>query len=93
MSINKETIGGMAGTTISAVGTGIQTSEVLRTISLILTIIGSIITIAMALSNWWKQAKKDGKITKDEIKDGVSIIKNGADNIKEIITKKDKEGK
>ena len=38
-------------------------------ISLILTIMGTIITIAMALLNWYKQAKRDGKITKDEIKD------------------------
>lgn len=88
--LNKETKGGIFGTIISAIGTGIQTSEILKTISLILTIIGSIITIAMALSNWWKQAKKDGKITKDEVKDAVKIIKDGTEN---IIKKEDKEGK
>lgn len=93
MPINKETIGGMVGTTISAIGTGIQTSEVLRIISLVLTIIGSIITIAMALSNWWKQAKKDGKITKDEIKEGANIIAKGVSEVQEIIKSKDKEGK
>lgn len=93
MSINKETIGGMVGTTISAIGTGIQTSEVLRIISLVLTIIGSIITIAMGLSNWWKQAKKDDKITKDEIEEGAKIIANGVSEVQEIIKSKDKEGK
>lgn len=88
MLLNKETIGGAVGTTISAVGTGIQTNEILQKISLILTILGSIITIAMALSNWWKKAKKDGKITKDEVKDAVKIITDGT---KDIIKKEDKE--
>ena len=70
--MNKETIGGVVGTSVSAVGTGMQTNEVLQRISIILTIVGTIITIVMALVNWWKNAKKDGKITKDEIE----IIKN-----------------
>ena len=93
MLLNKETKGGVIGTILSALGTGIQTNEVLQTISLIITITGSIITIAMAISNWWKQAKKDGKITKDEVKDGVDIIKDGAKTINSLINKKDKEGK
>lgn len=93
MPLNKETKGGFIGTILSALGTGIQTNEVLQTISLIITITGSIITIAMAISNWWKQAKKDGKITKDEVKDGVNIIKDGTKTINSLINKKDKEGK
>ena len=89
--MNKEVIGGVIGTSISAVGTGMQTNEVLQTISIVLTIIGSLITIGMALINWWKNAKKDGKITKDEIKDGVDIIVGGVEDIKDKL--EDKEDK
>ena len=90
--MNKEVVGGMCGTALSAVGTGLQTSEVLQIISLVLTIIGSLITIAMAIINWWKKAKADGKITSDEIQEGIEIIQDGLDDLKDK-TKEDKEDK
>lgn len=89
--MNKEVIGGIVGTSVSAVGTGLQTNEILQAISLILTIIGTIITIIMALLNWWKKAKKDGKIDKEEIKDGIDIIMGGVKDIQDIT--EDKEEK
>ena len=89
--MNKEVVGGIVGTGVTAVGTGLQTNEVLQAISIILTIIGTLITIAMALTNWWKNAKKDGKITKDEINDGVDIIVGGVEDIKDKLN--DKEDK
>ena len=82
--MNKEVYGGIAGTITSIVGTSMQTNELLQMISLILTIIGTIITIAMALLNWYKQAKKDGKIDSNEIKDAIDILDDGASKIKEI---------
>ena len=88
--MNKEVVGAMSGTALSAVGTGLQTSEVLQIISLVLTIIGSLITIAMAIINWWKKAKADGKITSDEIQEGIEIIQDGLDDLKDK-TKEDKE--
>ena len=90
--MNKEVVGSIVGTSVTAVGTGLQTNEVLQAISIVLTIIGSCITIAMALMNWWKNAKKDGKITKDEIKDGIDIVVGGVEDIKDKINK-DKEEK
>ena len=87
--MNKEVVGGVIGTSISAVGTGMQTNEILQTISIVLTIIGSLITIGMAVINWWKNAKKDGKITKDEIKDGIDIIVGGVDDIKDKLEDKE----
>ena len=89
--MNKETIGGIIGTGLSATGTAIQTNEILQTISIVLTIIGTLITITMAIINWWRNAKKDGKITKEEIKDGVDIVVNGVNAIKDKI--EDKEEK
>ena len=91
MTNTKEVVGGIIGTSVSAVGTGLQTNELLQTISLVLTIVGTCITIAMAIINWWKKAKEDGKITKDEIKDGVDIIVDGVKTIQDIT--KDKEDK
>ena len=88
--MNKEVVGAMSGTALSAVGTGLQTSEVLQIISLVLTIIGSLITIAMAIINWWKKAKADGKITSDEIQEGIEIIQDGLNDLKDK-TKEDKE--
>ena len=90
--MNKEVVGGICGTTLSAVGTSLQTSEVLQIISLVLTIIGSLITIAMAITNWWKKAKADGKITSEEIQEGVQIIQDGIKTLKDK-TQEDKEEK
>lgn len=89
--MNKEIIGGTIGTILSAIGTSLQTNELLETISLIITIIGGIITfIIMPLINWYKNAKKDGKIDKDELKDGINIIVDGSNKVKEEID--DKKG-
>lgn len=88
-----ELIGGSIGTALSAVGTGLQTNNVLQTISLVITIIGGLITfIIVPIINWYKNAKKDGKIDKDEIKDGVDIIVKGSEKLKDKIDNK-KEGK
>lgn len=89
--MNKEVIGGVVGTSMSIVGTGLQPNEVLQTISLILTIIGALITIIMGLVNWYKKVMEDNKITKEEYEEGVDIVKNGVEDIKEIIDKKDKK--
>ena len=87
--IDNELIGGTIGTTLSFIGTTMQTNEVLQTISIIITIIGGLITfIIMPLVNWYKSAKKDGKIGTEELKDGINIIVDGSEKIKEEIDKK-----
>lgn len=80
--MQKELITGVVGTTLGAVGTAVQTNEVLETISLIITIIGAIISfILVPIISWYKRAKEDNKITKDEIKEGVDIISNGINQV------------
>lgn len=87
--MEKELIGGTIGTALSAVGTGLQTNEVLQTISLIITIIGGLMTfIIVPLLNWYKHAKKDGKINKEELQDGINIIVDGSKKVEEEINKK-----
>lgn len=79
---------GLLGTGVSAVGTALQVDEVLKIISLVITIVGSILTlIVMPIINWYREAKRDGKIDVDEIKDGVQIISDGVNGVKEDIEK------
>ena len=94
--MKNELIGGSVGTALSAVGTGLQTNDVLQTISLIITIIGGLITfIIVPLVTWYKNAKKDGKIDADELEEGVKIVIDGSEKIKGQVDDKDekKEGK
>ena len=94
--MKNELIGGSVGTALSAVGTGLQTNDVLQTISLIITIIGGLITfIIVPLLTWYKNAKKDGKIDADELEEGVKIVIDGSEKIKGQVEDKDekKEGK
>lgn len=84
-------VGGI-GTALSAVGTATQVNELLQIISLIITIVGGIISfIVLPLITWFINAKKDGKIDKKEITDAVGIISDGASKIKEDLDKKNKE--
>lgn len=84
--IRDELITGSIGTTLSAVGTATQTNEVLQTISLVITIIGALITfIIVPLLNWYKKAKEDGKITKEEIKEGIKIVSEGSQQVKDKV--------
>ena len=75
---------GTIGTATSAVGTATQTNQTLQTISLIITIIGAIITyLVIPLVTWYTKSKKDGKITPEEVKEGLDIIQNGVEHITE----------
>ena len=84
-------IGGVASG-LSAVGTSIQTNEVLQIISLVLTIVGTLITfIVLPLLNWYIKAKKDGKITIDEVKEGVDTLQEGINSTQNTLGDKKKE--
>lgn len=82
--MKEELIGGTIGTALSAVGTATQTNEILQTISLVITIIGGIITfIVVPLYNWYKKSKADGKITSEEIKEGIDTLADGVEKVKD----------
>lgn len=92
--MNDKTIFGILGTAVSGIGTAIQTNEVLQIISLCITILGGIVSLMIIpLLNWYKNAKSDGKITKDEIKEGTKIIQDGISEIKEDLDKNKKGDK
>ena len=87
----KELVGGVIGTTLSAIGTATQTQEILQIVSLIITILGGIISfIVIPILNWYRKAKEDGKITIDEIKEGAETLEDGINKLDKEI--KEKEG-
>lgn len=87
----KELLAGTGATILSTTGTALQTEEVLRIVSLIITILGAIISmIVLPLLTWYKNAKRDGKITKDEIKEGIDTLQEGIEGVKETLD--DKKG-
>lgn len=91
--MDKELIYGGIGTAVSAVGTATQTNELLQTISLVITIIGGLISfIIVPLVSWYQRAKKDGKIDKDEAKESAQIIIEGSQAIKNQVEEQ-KKGK
>lgn len=69
-----------------------QVEQALRIASFILSIFISILIIVSRIHDWWKKAKEDGKITKDEIKEGVTIITEGVEDIKTQIDSHTKKG-
>ena len=83
---------GSIGTALSAIGTGLQTNEVLETISLIITIIGGIITFIIApLLSWYNKSKTDdSKIDADEVQEAIKIISHGSEKIKDQVDNNEK---
>ena len=80
---------GSIGTSLSAIGTVSQTNSTLEAISLIITIIGALISfIFLPLWNWWKKAKVDKKITKEEVKEGIDTLIEGVNQVSDAINKK-----
>ena len=73
------------GTVFGTILTAIQTDEILRYVQLGLTILSTAVAIAFTIWNWWKRAKQDGKITKEEVDDLV-------DDINQIVDDKNKKG-
>jgi len=87
--MNKEFIGGIVGTILSSTGAIANLNEWLTIVSTIITILGGIVTlIVIPLVTWYKKSKQDGVITKDELEEGVNIIKDGVDELKDKGDKK-----
>ena len=90
---------GVVGTAISAAGTGLAMSDVQAIISIIITIAGFVISVLipliMKLIHKIKEAKKDGKLSKEELDDITSTVKEIVDEsskvIEEVSQTKEKE--
>ena len=75
-------------TTINIILTSIQENPIYQIISLIITILGGIITILFTIYKWYKEANKDGKITKDEVD---KLADDVGDEVKTLTDKVKKE--
>lgn len=71
-----EEIVGFTGSGISTVLTITQTNEVFQTVQFILSILAFLVTIAFTIWKWYKKAKKDGKITPEEVEELFDNLKN-----------------
>lgn len=80
---------GILGTSISAVGAGMSVTELQAIISMIVTVAGFIISVLIPLCvklyHKIKEAKKDGKIDKEEMEDIMSTGKEILDETKKVI--------
>lgn len=64
---------------VGAFFTAVQPDDILRWISLGLTILATIISIAFTVYKWYNKAKADGKITPEEVKELTDTIFNKED--------------
>ncbi len=94
----KKSLMSILGNAVSVVGVALTPQElesVEHITAIICMIVGLLITITGSIVipfiKWWKKAKADGKITKDELNEGADIIENGINDLKDKI--EDKEDK
>ena len=66
-----------------------QSNEVFQIIELVFAILTSVVLLLYRMWKWYNDAKKDGKITKEELKEGIDIIVDGVEDIKKKGDKKD----
>lgn len=64
-----------------------QTNEVFQLIELILSIATTLFILGINIYAWWKKAKKDGKIDKEEIEELKEIVNDGKEKIEKEIKK------
>lgn len=84
---NEYLLGGV-GTALGVVGTATQLNELLQTISLIVTILGAVVSfIIVPIVSWYTKAKKDGKITADEIQEAAETLEDGLEKVNEELKK------
>ena len=80
---------GVVGTAISAAGTGLAINEIQAIVSIVITIAGFIISVLipliMKLIHKIKVAREDGKLTKEEVDDIASTVKEIVDESSKVI--------
>lgn len=63
--------------------------EILGIIVLVASLVSTVLLTTLKVIDWYKKAKADGKITADEVKEVVEVVKEGVDDIKDKADKKD----
>jgi hypothetical protein len=85
--INETTVCGAVGTAVGAFGASLSVTEIQAIVSIIITVLGFVISVLIPLVikivKWYKNAKKDGNIDKEELDDLQQIVQDGAKDVKE----------
>lgn len=95
--VNHESlVGGTVGTMISALAINVDNLRSIESIvAITCTSLGLLITIITSLiiplCKWYARSKKDGKISADEVVDGVETLKDGLQNLKNKLEEEHKE--
>lgn len=95
--VNHESlVGGTVGTMISALAINVDNLRSIESIvAIVCTSLGLLITIITSLiiplCKWYARSKKDGKISADEVVDGVETLKDGLHNLKDNLEEEHKE--
>lgn len=89
MTIDKDAlIGGLTGSVVSASGACISVNEVGMLINIIVAVLGALITLTTSviipLIQWRKNAKKDGKVDDEELKQLGELIKQSGKTIEQV---------
>ena len=70
-------------TGLQTVFTSLQDNETYQIIQMVLSLLSGVLVIAYTIWKWYVRAKKDGKITNDEIDEGIEEIVDAIDYIEE----------
>lgn len=80
---------GLTGTAVSAAGAGLSVTEIQAIVSIVVTVLGFIISVfvplCIKLYQKIKKAKEDGKIDKEELDDIVETGKEIVDETKKVV--------
>lgn len=62
--------------------TAVQPNEVLQIAEFVLSILTTLFILAVNIWSWWKKAKADGKISKEEVEELKEIVNDGKEKLK-----------
>ena len=76
---------------IACITTALQTNEIFSYVSLSLTILSIVVSLAFTIYRWCKTATDDGKIDKEEIDDLMHNINNSINDLNNTVNNYDKK--
>lgn len=76
---------------IACITTALQTNEIFSYVSLSLTILSIVVSLAFTIYRWYKAATSDGKIDKEEIDDLMHNINDSINDLNDAVNNYDKK--
>lgn len=76
---------------VACITTALQSNEIFSYVSLALTILSIVVSLAFTIYRWYKVATDDGKIDKEEIDDLMKNINEGVSKLNGTVNNFDKK--